>query len=45
MNNDVELNKRILSVFQENKIGLKWVLDANASWDINTALSLKELIA
>lgn len=44
MNNDVELNKEILTVFKEAEIGEKWVIDANASWSVENAIIVLEII-
>lgn len=45
MNNDAQLNAKILRTFSSRNIGSKWVLDANASWSTETARSVLEVIA
>jgi L-alanine-DL-glutamate epimerase-like enolase superfamily enzyme len=40
----VERNRDILRVFKNKNIGERWVIDANASWEVKNAISLLETI-
>jgi len=45
MNNDLQLNTKILQQFKAANMGKKWVIDANASWSVETAKGVLEVIA
>lgn len=44
MNNDQTLNRSILEAFKAANVGKLWVIDANASWSVDTAMQVATVI-